>query len=427
MRENFLHWIYPFLAFLSNFGFCCRKAFPHPHVGKYFYTESIHFRQFRVTLVLVAEKPPSPQDEGFFYTGSIHFRQFRATLVFVAEKPPPLPPRWGKFFVLDLSISGNFEQLWFLWQKSPPPPRWGNFFYTGSIHFRQFWATLIFVAEKPSLQDEGNFLHWIYPFQAILSNFGFCGRKAPPPLKMREHFSTLDLSISGNYEQLWFLWQKGPPLKMWENFLHWIYPFQVISSNFGSCGRKAAPSPLGEGHSLYWIYPFQAISSNFGFCGRKAPLPQDEGIFFTPDLSISGNVEQLWFLWQKSPPSPKMRDFFYTGSIHFRQFWATLVFVAGKPPPMREIFYTGSIHFRQFWAPLVIVAEKPPSKMREFFLHWIYPFQAISSNIGLCGRPPPPRWGNFFRLDLSISGNVPVTLVFVGEKPSLPPRWGKLL
>ena len=24
-------------------------------------------------------------------------------------------------------------------------------------------------------------LHWIYPFQTILSNFGFCGRKAPPP------------------------------------------------------------------------------------------------------------------------------------------------------------------------------------------------------------------------------------------------------
>ena len=47
-----------------------------------------------------AEKhPPPPPDEGksppqekFFYTGSIHFRQFPPTLVFVAEKSPP-PPR----------------------------------------------------------------------------------------------------------------------------------------------------------------------------------------------------------------------------------------------------------------------------------------------------------------------------------------------
>ena len=46
-----------------------------------------------------AEKPPPPpQDEGkIFYTGYIHFRQFRVTLVFVAEKPPHsfLPFRHG--------------------------------------------------------------------------------------------------------------------------------------------------------------------------------------------------------------------------------------------------------------------------------------------------------------------------------------------
>ena len=78
--------------------------------------------------------------------------QFQATLVFVAEKPPP-PQDEGIFFTLDLSISGNFQQLWFLWQKSPPPPQdEGNFFYTGSN-----------------------------PFQAISSNFGFCGMKSPPP------------------------------------------------------------------------------------------------------------------------------------------------------------------------------------------------------------------------------------------------------
>ena len=157
---------------------------------------------------------------------------------------------------------------------------------------------------------------------------------------MRDFF-TLDLSISGNFEQLWFLWQKSPH-----------------------------PSPLDEGNFLYWIYPFQAISSNFGFCGRKAPLLQDEGIFFTLDLSISGNFEQLWFLWQKSPPS-KMREIFYTGYIYFRQFWATLVFVAEKPPR--------------------------PWRWGNIFLHWIYQFQVIMSNFGFCGRKAPPwKCGKIF-------------------------------
>ena len=216
MRENFLYWIYPFQAILSNFGFCGRKT-------------------------------PPLQDEGFFfYTGSIHFRQFQATLVFVAEKPPPPPPPQDdrKFFTLDLSISGNFKQLWFLWQK-PLPPGWGEIF-----------------------------LHWIYPFQSISNNFGFCGRKAPHP----------------------------PNEGM---FLHWIYPFQAILSNFGFCGRKAPPPRMRE-IFLHWIYPFQAISRNFGFCGRKAP--PDEGKFFTLDLSISGNFQQLWFLWQESTPPPRMRE-----------------------------------------------------------------------------------------------------------------------
>ena len=211
-----------------------------------------------------------------FYTGSIHFKQFQATLVFVAEKPPP-PRMRKKRFTLDLSISCNFEQLWFLWQKSHPTPRlreivlhWIYPFYAISSNFgfsgRE--ATLVFVTEKPPPPGWGKmFVHWIYPFYAISSNFGFCGRKAPPPQDEGKFF-TLDLFISGNFKELWFLWQKSPP--SWD-----------------------------EGNIfLHWIYPFQAILSNFGFCGRKAPLPQDEG------------------------------KCLYTGSIHLRQFWATLVFMA---------------------------------------------------------------------------------------------------
>ena len=169
----------------------------------------------------MGRNPPPPFPQGkFFDIGSIHFRQFPATLVFVAEKPIDPAPQ-------------------------PPPLKMrDHFFYIGSIHFRQFPATLFFVAEKP------------------------------PPPPMREKFLTSDLSISGNFEQLWFLWQKSPPPRMRENFWHQIYSFQAISSNSSFCGRNAPP-----------------------------PSTQDEG------------------------------NFFNTRSIHFRQFQATLVFVAKSPPP----------------------------------------------------------------------------------------------
>ena len=206
------------------------------------------------------------------------------------------------FLTSDLSISGNFKQLCILWQKAPPP--------------------------------------------------------TPP--QMREKFLTSDLSISGNFEQLWFLWQKSPP-PGW---------------------RK-----------IFWhqIYPFQAILSNFGFCGRKAPPPMRDN-FLTSDLSISGNFEQLWFLWQKSPPPPQWGKIFDFRSIHFRQLWATLVFVAEKPPhpPPDEgqFFDFRSIHFRQLWATLVFVAEKPP-----------------------------PPWGKIFDFRSIHFRQFRATLVFVAEKP----------
>ena len=578
MREHFLHWIYPFQAISSNFGFCGRIASPPQDEGKFFTLDLSISGNFQQLWFLCQKSPPPTPMTGkilhwiypfqaissnfgfcgrktptppwrgeIFYTGSIHFRQFPATLGFVAEKTPP-PQDQGKFFTLDLSISGNFQQLWFLWQKSfpphsprlgyiflhwiypfqaissnfgfcgrkappprmrgnflhwiypfqaissnfgfcgqkspPPPPRmtgsflhwiypfqaiysnfgfcvrkapppqgWGKNFYTGSIHFRQFPATLVFVAKKPPPQDEGKFLHWIYPFQAISSNFGFCGGKAPPPPRMRGNFLHWIYPFQAISSNFGFCGRKAPPHSpRWGNiFLHWIYPFQAISSNFGFCGRKAPP-PRMRGNFLHWIYPFQAISSNFGFVAEKPP-PQDEGKFFTLDLSISGNFQQLWFLWQKSSPhSPRMRgniflhwiypfqaissNFGFCGrkappqdegkfftldlsiSGNFQQLW----FLCQKsPPPPNEgkKFYTGSIHFRQFPATLVFVAERHPPGWGKKFLYWIYPFQAISSNFGFCGRkdPPPQDEGKFFTLDLSISGNFQ-QLWFLWQKSS---------
>ena len=56
-----------------------------------------------------AEKP--------FETGSIHFMQFPVTLVQLAEKPPPPAAKQVKILRLDLSISCNFQLSW---QKRPP-------------------------------------------------------------------------------------------------------------------------------------------------------------------------------------------------------------------------------------------------------------------------------------------------------------------
>ena len=295
------------------------------------YTGSIHFRQFPATLVLW-QKGPLPQDEGNYFTLDYHFRQFPATLVYVAEKPPPprmrefflhwiypfqvissnfgfcgrkAPPHphqdEGNFFTLDLSISGNFEQCWFLWQKSPLPLRMREIFLHWIYPFQAISNNCWILWQKSLLPPwlREIFLHWIYPFQAISSNFGFCGRKPlPPSPRMRENIFTLDLSISGNFEQLWFLWQKAPP--QMRGFLHWIYPFQQFSATLVFVVEKPPP---GEGKLFYTgSIHFRQFPAILVFVAEKPPPPQDEGKFFRLDLSISGNFQQLWFLWQKSPP-----------------------------------------------------------------------------------------------------------------------------
>ena len=204
------------------------------------------------------------------------------------------------FFTQDLSISGNSQQLWFLWQKSPPRMR--DFFYTGSIIFRQFPATLVFVAESP-LPDEGIFLHWIYPFQAISSNFGFCGRKAPPPCQDEGNFFYTGSTHFREFPAiLVFVAEKPLRLQDEVNFLHRIYPFQEISRNFGFCGRKALHLPPGWGNFFTLDLSISGYFQQLWFLWQKAPSPpRMREIFFTQDLSISGNFQQFWFLWQKSP------------------------------------------------------------------------------------------------------------------------------
>ena len=177
MWPNFTHW-YFMHHWISHWWQLGRKAPPPPDEGKFFDTR--HQTPFQAILSnfgFCGRK--APPDEGkFFDTRSIHFRQFQATLVFVAEK---LPYQMRENFLTpDQSILGNFEQLWFLWQKSPPTRE--NFLTPDLSILGNFQATLVFVAEKPPPPQWGKiFWHQIYPFQAISSNFGFCDRNPPPP------------------------------------------------------------------------------------------------------------------------------------------------------------------------------------------------------------------------------------------------------
>ena len=257
-----------------------------------------------------------------------------------AETPPFLP--FGEILGSCCGTWHNFMHLyfthhwtshcWWLGRKAPPPQDEGNFFDIRPIHFRQFTATLVFVAEKPLPPGWGNiFWHRIYTFQTILSNFGFCGRKAPP---MREIVLTSDLSISGNFQQLWFLWQKRPPTRMRDHFLT---ADLSISGNFQQLwflSQKSTPPPRwGKIFDIRSMH-FRQFPATLVFVAEKHPTPQMREKFLTLNLSISGKFEQLWSLWQKSPPSKDEGNFFDIRSIHFRQFSATLVLVAEKPPPL---------------------------------------------------------------------------------------------
>ena len=159
--------------------------------------------------------------------------------------------------------------------------------------------------------------------------------------------------------------------------------------------------------SLEWIYTFHAILSFIALPARKAPPRKN---FFRLNLSISCNFKQLDLSWQKSPSHQEQGIFFRLDlsiSCNFRQFAP----VGRKaPPPQQENFFkTGFVHFMQFWATLLQLVEMPPPPppgTGKIIWHWIYPFHTILSNFASAGRQAhPPKQGNFFRLDVSISCN----------------------
>ena len=288
------------------------------------------------------------------------------------------------FFRLNLSISGNFQQLWveLAVKLSPQGPNRQKF-QTGSIHSRQFPATL-----------------------------GSAGSKALPfPRSQTGKIFRLDLFISGNFWQLWFQLAENP-MSCIGICLDWIYTFQAIFMNFGLSWQKN-PQPRNQMESfLEWIYPFQAIFSNFGLSWQLSSLSGAKQAFFRLNLSISGNFQQLWVeLAVKLSPQGPNRQKFQTGSIHSRQFPATLGSAGSKDLPFPrsqtgKIFRLDLFISGNFWQLCLQLAENPMSCIGIFTLN-LY----ISGNLhelwhqlaekSLTQEPN----GDIFRLDLPISSH----------------------
>ena len=91
------------------------------------------------------------------------------------------------------------------------------------------------------------FWDWIYPFHAISSNFGSASRKVPPPQwPKREKILRLNLSLSSNFQQLWFSWQKSPPppaAKEGKNYETESIPFMQFQATLVQLAEK---TPIGQ-------------------------------------------------------------------------------------------------------------------------------------------------------------------------------------
>ena len=130
-------------------------------------------------------------DWSFVYERPMLISRLNLKSVQIGEKPlPPFLP-FGKILNSCHVTWCNFAEVYFMhhWTSHQEPGR---------------------KAPSPQQPDSENFLDWVYPFHAISSNFGSAGRKAHPPVARQWKFFRLDLSISCNFQQLWFSWQKNP-------------------------------------------------------------------------------------------------------------------------------------------------------------------------------------------------------------------------
>ena len=111
--------------------------------------------QFPATLVQLAEKlPPMTENGKKFKTGSHPFHAISSNFGSAGRKAPPphsvtkVGKKFKTGFIHFMQFPATLVQLA---EKLPPPPvtEDGKKFKTGSINFMQFPATLVQLAEKP--------------------------------------------------------------------------------------------------------------------------------------------------------------------------------------------------------------------------------------------------------------------------------------
>ena len=168
---------------------------------------------------------------------------------------------------------------------------WHNF---TEPYFMHHWTSHWGPGRKAPSRTGKLFLDWIYPFHVISSNFCSGGRKAPspplpspplphylpPPLPSLPHrnrdFFRLDLSISCNFQQLWFqVAEKLPP-----SFL----PFRGRPGLCHPCGILMVPilqihtqippiwiSSLGyQLYQLFKILTYREVQNTGSWCRWKS-------------------------------------------------------------------------------------------------------------------------------------------------------------
>ena len=221
--------------------------------------------------------------------------QFPATLPLAGRKAPfPQPNR--DIFRLDLSISGNFQQIYLqLVEKHPFQQLNRTFILDWNYPFQVISSNFGFSWQKMPVAEQGHILDWIYPFQAISSNFRFSQQKSPlPPRTEQGQIQTGSIHFRKFPATLGSAGSKASPFPRSQTGKHFRLDL-FISGNFWQLWFQLAENPMScIGIFLDWIYTFQAISSNFGLSWQKNPQPRNQKEFFTLDLSISGHFQQLW-------------------------------------------------------------------------------------------------------------------------------------
>ena len=101
-----------------------------------------------------------------------------------------------------------------------------------SCDMTYLWQTIFHASlnmwQKSLLPKRKKIWDWIYPLHAICNNFGSAGRKSPDPKRKNLR---LDLSISSNFQQLWFSCWKSLFMRDLDCIVHVEYPWSPYNKS----------------------------------------------------------------------------------------------------------------------------------------------------------------------------------------------------